>query len=114
MRNELKKVVVNKCYGGYGLSEETLHFLWKHKQPDVLAVMAKWPDKSLMELGYQVEKAVPRDDALLVAAVETLGSEKASDSMAKLEIVEIPSDVDWEIEEYDGSEWVAEAHRTWR
>jgi hypothetical protein len=28
-------------------------------------------------------------------------------------IVEVPADVDWYIEEYDGLEWVAEKHRTW-
>ena len=27
--------------------------------------------------------------------------------------VSIPDDVEWQIEEYDGMEWVAEAHRTW-
>ena len=30
-----------------------------------------------------------------------------------LKIIEIPDDVDWIIEEYDGNEWVAEKHRTW-
>jgi len=31
-----------------------------------------------------------------------------------LAIVEIPDDVEYTIEEYDGNEHVAEAHRTWR
>lgn len=26
---------------------------------------------------------------------------------------DIPDDVEWEIEEYDGLEWVSEKHRTW-
>lgn len=26
---------------------------------------------------------------------------------------EVPDDVQWQIEEYDGREWVAETHRTW-
>ncbi len=25
----------------------------------------------------------------------------------------IPDDVKWQIEEYDGLEWIAEKHRTW-
>jgi hypothetical protein len=29
-------------------------------------------------------------------------------------VVEIPDGVEWEIAEYDGLEWVAEKHRTWR
>jgi hypothetical protein len=28
--------------------------------------------------------------------------------------VDIPLDIQWTIEEYDGDEWVAEVHRTWR
>jgi hypothetical protein len=27
--------------------------------------------------------------------------------------VDIPDDVKWQIEEYDGNEWIAESHRTW-
>jgi len=45
--------------------------------------------------------------------VEELG-EKANGQCADLKIVEIPDDVEYEIEEYDGVEWVAENHRTWR
>jgi hypothetical protein len=32
---------------------------------------------------------------------------------AELKVVEIPDDVQWQIEEYDGKEWIAEKHRTW-
>jgi hypothetical protein len=32
---------------------------------------------------------------------------------AELKVVDVPDDVDWEIGEYDGTEWVAEKHRTW-
>jgi hypothetical protein len=45
--------------------------------------------------------------------VEELGDE-AGDSYAELTVVEIPDDVEWTIQEYDGTEWVAEVHRTWR
>lgn len=40
-------------------------------------------------------------------------SDKASGGFASLKIVEIPDDVEWEICEYDGLEWVAEKHRKW-
>lgn len=53
-----------------------------------------------------------RDDPLLIQVVEELG-EKANGSYAQLKIVEIPEDVEWEIEEYDGSEHIAEKHQTW-
>ena len=32
---------------------------------------------------------------------------------AQLKIVEIPDDVKWIVEEYDGIELIAEVHRTW-
>lgn len=53
-----------------------------------------------------------RDDPVLIQVVEELGP-KANGKHASLKIVEIPDDVEWQIEEYDGSEWVAEKHRTW-
>jgi len=54
-----------------------------------------------------------RDWPLLIQCVEELGSEHASGKHATLKIVEIPDDVDYEIEEYDGNEYIAEKHRTW-
>ena len=53
-----------------------------------------------------------RDDPDLVAVVEELGNQ-ASGRCAELKVVDIPDDVNWYIEEYDGREWVAERHRTW-
>jgi hypothetical protein len=44
--------------------------------------------------------------------VESLGA-LANGYCAELKVVEIPDGVEWSIHEYDGSEWVAEAHRTW-
>ena len=49
----------------------------------------------------------------LVAVVEKLG-DAANSSVSELKIIEIPDDgVIWEIEEYDGWEWVREVSRTW-
>lgn len=53
-----------------------------------------------------------RIDAYLIKTVEDLGG-KANGEFSDLKIIEIPDDVKWEIEEYDGVEWVAEVHRTW-
>jgi len=58
------------------------------------------------------DRDLDRDDPVLVQVVRELGSD-ASGRHADLKIVEIPADVEWEIEEYDGQEWVAEKHRTW-
>jgi hypothetical protein len=53
-----------------------------------------------------------RADPLLVQVVEELGA-AANGSCASLKVVEIPDGVDWEIDEYDGSETIAEKHRSW-
>jgi hypothetical protein len=58
------------------------------------------------------DRDLDRDDPILVQVVQELGSE-ASGRFADLKVVEIPVDVDWIIDEYDGLEWVAEKHRTW-
>lgn len=54
-----------------------------------------------------------RTDKDLINVIEKLGK-KANSRFSKLKIIEIPDDVEWEIEEYDGLEHIAEKHRTWR
>lgn len=55
---------------------------------------------------------IARDDPALVQLVEE-NEELYSGRCAQLTVVDIPDDVNWTIEEYDGNEWVAEVHRTW-
>lgn len=86
------KVVINTCYGGFGLSDKA--------------------KKLYKELFNQEVAESNRGDPRLVQVVEQLGAE-AIGHYADLKIVEIPDDVDWVIEDYDGREWVAEVHRTW-
>lgn len=70
---------------------------------------AEWPD-DMSDYWYSGD--LERDDPVLIAVVKELG-EKANGHYANLQIVDVPDDVKWQIEEYDGLEWVAEAHRTW-
>lgn len=94
------KVVINSCYGGFSLSPEAYDYLglsWKN------GYGYAYRD------GDDKERAAPE----LVKCVEELGSSVASGWLSKLKVVEIPDDVKWHIEEYDGIEWVAEDHRTW-
>jgi hypothetical protein len=58
------------------------------------------------------DRDLARDDPVLIQVVRELGTQ-ANAPVAKLKIVEIPASVEWQIEEYDGKEWVAERHRTW-
>ena len=53
-----------------------------------------------------------RSNALLVRVVEELGA-RANGKFANLDVVEIPDDVEWQIDEYDGSETVREKSREW-
>ena len=62
---------------------------------------------------YFSDRDISRNDAILIQVVKELGKE-ADGQCATLEIIEIPDRIDWEIEEHDGVEWVAEEHRTWK
>ena len=53
-----------------------------------------------------------RSDPDLVAVVEELG-DRADGWASELVVVEVPDNVKWHIEEYDGCEHIAEDHRTW-
>lgn len=89
------KVVINRCYGGFGLSEKAYEYLG-----------LEWDG-----FGYEYCYG-DRSDKKLVECVQTLGSE-ANGRCAKLKIVNIPDDVEWEIENYDGMESIHELHDVW-
>ena len=93
-----QKIVINKCFGGFGLSDDAI---------DLYKILTGTPPA---EDVYYWE--IPRDNAILVQIVEQLG-ERANSRYGELAIVEIPDDVEWHIHEYDGMEHVAENHRTW-
>ena len=62
---------------------------------------------------YFSDHDIKRDDPILIQVIEELGVVRASGNHGKLKIVEIPDDVQWTIEEYDGYESVEEVHRSW-
>lgn len=53
-----------------------------------------------------------RTDETLISVVEDLG-DKANGTYAKLKVVEIPDDVNYYIDDYDGLESIHERHRIW-
>lgn len=84
----MKKVVINSCFGGYGLSKKAYEFLGK-----------EW-DK----YGYAYAGYVCRSDPKLVECVETLG-EAANGECAELKVVEYDDyNFTHQIDEYDGLE----------
>jgi len=102
------KVVINRCFGGFGLSKEAQELYAQKKNLDP----GKWT-KSYEGYSYLDIYDITRDDPILVEIVETLGS-KANGFASDLAVVEIPDNIEWHIHEYDGREHVAENHRTWR
>jgi hypothetical protein len=94
----IRRVVINSCYGGFSLSEDAL---------DKYKALAGIDDSNFFEYD------IARDDPYLIKIVREMG-ELANGPCADLKIVEIPADVNWIIQEYDGIEWIAEEHRIWR
>ena len=90
------KVIINRCYGGFGLSKKAYEEMG-----------IEWDG-----YGYGFNDENKRTDPQLIEVVEKLG-EEANGGCAELKIIEIPDDVIWQIEEHDGVEWVSEEHRTW-
>jgi hypothetical protein len=113
------KVVINADWGGFGLSDAAiaryaeLAGLNLIAQEDTDYGWTNWYQDVIDDDHFWSERELERDDAYLVQVVEELG-EAAHGQHASLKIVDIPDDVEWHVEEYDGSEWVAEDHQTWR
>ncbi len=79
------KIVINNCFGGFGLSKEAENFM-----------EGKWID------GEDIHC-----DPELIALIEREGADKVGASYADLRIVEIPDEAtDFLIDEYDGWESV--------
>ena len=133
------KVVINTCFGGFGLSYAGMmkyaelkgikfyaftyktpgdHNTYRYADSDAEECTIHYTSKPLTEDGkyedgsYVSYMDFDRDDPVLVKIVEELG-EKANDCHSKLKIVEIPDGTDYYIHDYDGNESIHEKHRSW-
>lgn len=117
-RGEKKmKLVINGCYGGFSLSREAV-LLGRELSGDPewggpCIKGDKHPDGQKVDSDYGGAGDLSRHDETLVKVVKKLGK-KAGGNCSALEIVEVPDGLNYTIEEYNGNEWVAETHRTWR
>lgn len=83
------KVVINRCYGGFGLSDEFIETYPQFEEYNYCWYSDR--DK--------------RSDQNFISAIENFGLEKSKGHSASLKIIELPNDTtDWEIEEYSGNE----------
>ena len=100
-----------------GIEEYQRKDLNEAKEAFLCHVLLKDIGKTVNKLTYEDDeyfssRDIKRNDLDLVKVIEELRAE-ASGSHAELAIVEIPDGVEYEIDEYDGIEHVAEKHRTW-
>ena len=112
------KVVINSDFGGFGLSDEAIRKFAEKKGITLVEEKCgqfghtNFYNGEISDENFFFESDIPRDDETLVEVVEELGN-AASGLYASLKVVEIPENVNWYIQEYDGREHVAERHRTW-
>lgn len=126
------KIVINNCYGGFGLSTEAIKLYYKYKfDKEVFCYISDYSGDNeyikttsgeydfytFEDLGdyikeipetepdlHWVRNEIFRHDPILVKVVEELG-EKANGYCSDLIVVEIDSNK-YRVEEYDGREWI--------
>ena len=110
------KIVINGGFGGFGLSEKAIMRYDEIKSINLVSKVEYGITHYYVDFidndNYFSDSDIPRGDPALVQVVEELGHD-ADGQCANLKIVEVPDSVEWHISEYDGSEHVAENHRTW-
>ena len=115
-------------YEKVDMNELEDHILWKASRVDDMERINKYysgwhewlslskEEKDAMNKEYNAlfisRSEYDRHDPILVQVVEELG-EKANGIRAKLKIVEIPDDANYDIDEYDGLESIHEVHHSW-
>lgn len=118
----MPKVAINSDFGGFNLSDEAFEALLDRKG-------VKWiKSKGRFDMSYYYTDGHSGDDEHyidsydyfkdradpdLVAVIEQFG-DKANGWCSSLKIVEVPDGAEWFVADYDGQEWVAEKHRTWK
>ena len=126
------KIVINKCYGGFGLSDEAKEmYLERKKILENKNDFVHVKKKSIFNYTHALVRSnlaesvntpedlfnlpstdcfvlsdydLDRTDPLLIEIVEKLGKTKASGDCAELIIEEVPKGSLYRIDEYDGNE----------
>ena len=135
------ELVINRCYGGFGLSQLAVREYLKRKGKECFVyndenigsgklyrqteienanIFSIYTTKDFGETTtweeiqehYFYPRNIDRTDLDLIEVVKKLGN-KANGTCSELKIVEIPDGIEWEISEYDGLETVEEKHRSW-
>ena len=137
----MKKVILNKCFGGFGVSKEAYELYAKKKGIDVFHYTQKNLKNEIYTYATDDNRSFDfyftkdfgdnvyisdedfkkyflnldenfREDKTLIEVVEELG-EKANTFYSNLKIVEIPDDLDYVIDDYDGIETLHQKVKKW-
>lgn len=138
----MKKVILNKCFGGFDVSKEAYMLYAKKKGLTLYLYESEFINRKFIykkvnddnsifrhyfikDMGDNVEisnedyekyclylKDEHREDPFLIEVVEELG-EKASGRFGNLKVVEIPDDSEYVIDEYDGIETLHQKVEEW-
>lgn len=106
------KVVINRCFGRFSLSHIAVMRYAELKGIKLWPVKIDSDGKATLDETYWSTDDIDRSDPALVQTVEEL-KELANGAHARIKIVEIPDDVKWRLEDYDGVESIHEIHRLW-
>jgi hypothetical protein len=100
------KIVINRCWGGFSLSKKVLNKLgidcedYDYVENGSFGIVD--------EHNYQAYRAHPP----LIEAILEVGLYESAGPHSQLKIVEVPDDLKWYIDDYDGMEVVHEVHQS--
>ena len=106
------KIILNKCFGGFDVSPQGYELYAKKKGVELFKYyftkdfgeIAKISEEDYEKYNLYLREE-SRQDQTLIEVVEELG-EKASGRFGNLEVVEIPDNSFYKIDEYDGLETI--------
>lgn len=102
------KVLINNCYGGYGISHEACKLWLERNNISFIETKDDYGDPQFIidnDISY-VSHLISRDDPYMIQIFEEKGSEFVSGECAELILVEVPDGCQYRIGEYDGMEWI--------
>ena len=136
------KVILNKCYGGFGVSQEAYELYAKKKGIELFAykleIVSGKPIYKKTNTGSSIFTITftkdfgdyidlsndnfseyclnlrnnHREDLVLIEVVEELG-ERANSPFSKLVVVDIPDGMEYEVDDYDGVETLHQKVKKW-
>ena len=106
------QVVLNSCYGGFGLSKDAIQMLIDKHGLDINPDYGHVDNDDFGIVDDNMDAY--RMDKRLIDVVKSLGCDNASGDLAQLRIVSVPDDVvdvyGWHISDYDGIDTIHQDH----